>query len=93
VRKAGPGRCFPLNAGGGGVKELPVLEHRPDRPSWNCQTCVAAWPCEPARKQLAAETSGTYLIVRMSAELVEACRDQLPLPPGELYERFIGWTR
>jgi hypothetical protein len=67
-------------------------EHRPSRPSWDCEVCGAPWPCGAAREQLAAEQSGTYLILRMQIEMIDAARDCPTLRPGELFFRFIGWT-
>jgi hypothetical protein len=69
-------------------------EHKADRPSWDCGTCGAPWPCEPAREQIIAEHgAGTRLVLWMSIDMIDAARENPGLLPGQLYERFISWTR
>jgi hypothetical protein len=68
-------------------------EHTPHRPSWDCEICCAPWPCWRAREVMLEEATGTYLTLRMGTELIAAVEDDLRVPPGELFDRFISWTR
>jgi hypothetical protein len=68
-------------------------DHPAARPSWDCAACGRPWPCDPAREQLAAEFSGTYLTLFLSVDMVDAARDNPGIPPSELHERFLAWTR
>jgi hypothetical protein len=69
------------------------VEHSAARPAWDCASCGRPWPCDPAREQLAVELGGTYLTLFLALDLVDAARDNPRIPPSELYERFIAWTR
>ncbi|MET8152649.1 hypothetical protein ACIBSW_30030 [Actinoplanes sp. NPDC049668] len=72
---------------------LPVSGgHVEERPGWDCRACGEPWPCEPARKDLAAELSPTSLRIHMWIRLEPAALD---LPSGtarELFDRFLRWT-
>ncbi|TDO40675.1 hypothetical protein C8E87_4394 [Paractinoplanes brasiliensis] len=68
-------------------------EHHPGRPSWDCLACGKPWPCDPAREALALELGRTPLAMYLCAHLHEAARDMPTTSPGELYERFLAWTR
>jgi hypothetical protein len=68
-------------------------EHIADRPSWNCRACGDPWPCAPARKALIAELTMVGLAVYMWTNLEEAARDLSGEPFGEVYTRFLGWSR
>jgi hypothetical protein len=70
-----------------------VNGHRPHRPNWDCIACGEAWPCDPARTDLAATFSRTRLAIYQVAQLTVAAADMPSAPPAELYERFIAWTR
>lgn len=69
-----------------------TLIHIPDRPSWKCRTCHDDWPCRVKKVLLINEflTMPTNLYVMMALYMTEATQD-LPLPQGELYERFMAW--
>lgn len=71
--------------------------HQPHRPGWTCQTCNGgvAWPCEPARVRLAEAYRGdrVNLSMYLSALLTAALVEMPTTPPGELFDRFIAWTR
>jgi len=69
------------------------LQHVPDRPAWTCSACGEDWPCEPARAELRAEQSGSYLTLSMWINMVDAARDNPRAAPARLYERFVGWTQ
>ena len=68
------------------------LEHIASQPSWRCQTCCAEWPCERARKQLAAKHSPTRLGILMWTYLERVAHDIPTIPVGEAFNRFIAWT-
>ena len=67
-------------------------DHVPDRPSWQCHACGRPWPCDPARKDLAAELGRVDLAVLMWNHLEEAARDMPQAPASELFDRFLRWT-
>jgi hypothetical protein len=70
--------------------------HRPDRPSWLCGHCGQDWPCSPARVELGEQYAGDRvgLSVYMAAQHGQAAGEiSATVPPGELYERFLAWTR
>lgn len=71
-----------------------MTAHEPTRPDWMCEPCAAPWPCDPERVRLAEEYAADRvgLSMRMGVELVNAARDTRG-DPGELFERFVSWTR
>jgi hypothetical protein len=72
-----------------------VIEHIPDRPSWDCRVCGKPWPCDPSREALRIEylrfptVLRMYLAQQMTAAIVELHHVQ----PGEFHERFLAWSR
>jgi hypothetical protein len=68
-------------------------EHIELRPSWDCAACGRPWPCDPAQEELATTLSPVALRTRMWARLERAALDAPHVPPGELFERFLHWTR
>jgi hypothetical protein len=64
--------------------------HVPARPSWDCQACGCPWPCDPAREERAGDPT---LSIYLSLQLADAASDMPWAPPGELWERFVAWTR
>jgi hypothetical protein len=72
-----------------------VSVHLPARPSWICQACGAPWPCRSRQGELVAEFDGARvsLALFLAGCFVEAARDQPQITAGQLYLRFIGWTR
>jgi hypothetical protein len=71
-------------------------EHLPDQPAWVCGTCGKDWPCDPARERakLEHQADPVGLSVYFGALLgVAASEIPVRVTPGELYERFIAWTR
>lgn len=66
--------------------------HQPLRPSWDCAACGQPWPCRPARERMAAEAD-TSLRIAAWSWLEEAMRDMPDAPAGQLWQRFVGWTR
>lgn len=70
-----------------------MSDHEPVKPSWDCETCGAAWPCDPAREHLAAYLGRIALAVHMSQRLDQASGDLQNVPPAELFGRFLSWTR
>lgn len=72
-----------------------AITHRAARPSWNCDTCGAQWPCEPARARLLAEHEGDYtgLSMLLWTYLEDFSRESKAGPFGEAFARFIGWSR
>ncbi|MFI7608863.1 hypothetical protein ACIBTV_27635 [Micromonospora sp. NPDC049366] len=71
--------------------------HLPHQPSWNCRGCNGAvpWPCPPARTRLAEAYRGdrVNLSMYLGSLLTAALMEMTETPPGELFERFIAWTR
>ena len=69
--------------------------HQATRPSWVCEECACAWPCDGAKRQLVAQFAGTLasLTIYLAERLVDACSELTDIPPGQLYGRFIGWSR
>lgn len=77
------------------TEPTPVGEvHACAKPTWRCTACQQRWPCPEARQALADQfgTDRVGLSMYMGEMLAPAARDN-PVPPGELWERFIGWTR
>ncbi|GAA4439288.1 hypothetical protein [Phytohabitans houttuyneae] len=72
-------------------------DHLPHPPDWVCTGCSKDWPCDPAREALATEFGAGAGVVTlgalMSMHLANATVDLTSVPPAELYERFIAWTR
>ncbi|GGR28116.1 hypothetical protein GCM10010168_52720 [Actinoplanes ianthinogenes] len=68
------------------------VEHTWERPSWKCRSCGCAWPCEPARVILAAESDRVSLALYMSGHLEQAVVDLPRRPPSEMFDRFLRWT-
>ncbi|MFJ2083987.1 hypothetical protein ACI2KV_21650 [Micromonospora chokoriensis] len=72
-------------------------EHLPRRPQWQCQTCDpdTPWPCHPARVRLAEAYGRDRIGLSMYVGgLLFIVAVELPdVPPAELYERFVAWTR
>jgi hypothetical protein len=68
-------------------------EHEPEKPSWDCARCGKSWPCDPAREHLASYLGRIALAIHMWERLDEAAGDLRTLPPSELFERFVSWTR
>lgn len=71
------------------------LRHPPLRPSWDCATCGQPWACHPARVELAERYAGDpiSLAVYVGMQLDHAAREMPNADPGDLYERFVAWTR
>lgn len=69
--------------------------HPPTRPGWHCERCDAPWPCDTARMQLAEQYGADRvgLSLHMGGRLVQAVRELPTTAPGELFERFVQWTR
>ncbi|MGC4856164.1 flavin reductase [Micromonospora sp. DT4] len=70
-------------------------QHTPRRPQWDCHTCGQAWPCAPARVRLAEAYGRDRIGLSMyCGSLHPVASEELPTAaPGELWERFVGWTR
>lgn len=72
-----------------------VVDHRPKRPSWDCGTCGAPWPCKPSIGRMLElykgrdrEDLGQYLgrtYVRMAADLAD-------VPSAVLLGRLFAWV-
>lgn len=70
------------------------LTHDPSRPGWDCESCDAPWPCDPAREELADQfgRDRVGLSIYMASQLDLAVRETTA-GPQELHERFVAWTR
>lgn len=79
------------------AQDLPAAapRHPPTRPGGHCERCDAPWPCDTARMQLAEQYGADRvgLSLYMGGRLVQAVRELPPTAPGELFERFVQWTR
>jgi hypothetical protein len=71
----------------------PELDHDPARPSWDCRSCGKTWPCSPARESLVREMDRVTLAIYMWLNLEDAVAELSATPAGELFDRFIAWTR
>lgn len=69
------------------------VEHVADRPSWHCRSCGKPWPCDEARENLTATMDSLSLAMFAWVLLEEAAGDLPRSASGELYERFLRWTR
>jgi hypothetical protein len=79
-------------------EETETHEHLSTRPSWDCVACGQPWPCANAKTMLLAEFRDfpSVLAIYMSSQMHEAFIDLTahgPLPPADLYDRFLGWIR
>jgi hypothetical protein len=70
-----------------------VDEHGPRRPQWTCEICDMPWPCDNARVGLSEMYVGkpADLAMHLNLLLPYAAREA-PMPPEELFERFVEWT-
>lgn len=71
----------------------PDAGHHPARPSWDCVACGRPWPCDPARESLASRLDMIGLAMYGWDRLEEAAGELPGTPPGELFDRFVSWTR
>lgn len=71
------------------------LRHPPLRPLWDCAECGEPWPCKPARVELGERYAGDRfgLAVYVGMQLDHAAREMATADAGDLYERFVAWTR
>lgn len=85
-----------------GDTEKPDRHRPPDhlnaRPSWDCLICQSPWPCATAQRKLLREFRRfpSVLCIYMTAQMHDALGDLVStghLVPGDLFERFLGWTR
>jgi hypothetical protein len=68
-------------------------DHLPDRPSWDCVACCREWPCDPAQIALAHALSARWVSIMMSEWMFLAASELIGAIPGELFDRFLLWTR
>ena len=68
-------------------------EHRPQRPTWRCAGCAEPWPCPTARAHLVRVVDPVQLAMIMATRLTEAAGDLPGTQPGDLWDRFVAWTR
>ncbi|SCL43134.1 hypothetical protein GA0074692_6778 [Micromonospora pallida] len=76
----------PVNPGG---------RHQPARPSWDCQVCAGPWPCPAGRTELHGTFAGDKvgLSMHMGVVLHLAVHEISPDVDGQLFGRFVTWTR
>ncbi|MFY1632955.1 hypothetical protein ACN27F_06640 [Solwaraspora sp. WMMB335] len=70
--------------------------HLPVRPTWTCTGCGpdTGWPCEWARAELTANLDPISRAIYAAERMTEAAADLWrTATPGELYQRFLSWTR
>ena len=70
-----------------------IIEHQPHRPDWLCTGCAEPWPCPTARQHLKADVQPTQLAIMMTSWMTEAAGELPRATPGELWDRFVAWTR
>lgn len=69
--------------------------HEPERATWDCERCGASFPCDPVREALSGSLDPVQLAIHAWNMLEAAVFDLGPATPpaGELFDRFIHWTR
>lgn len=81
------------------AQDLPAVAgavpHPPTRPGWHCERCDVPWPCDTARMQLAEQYGADRvgLSMHLGGRMSLAVRELPNATPGELFERFVRWTR
>ena len=75
-----------------------MTEHTPDRPTWDCRVCGAAWPCAPGKVQMVEEFEGSRLslVMYLWAQMTDAVDDYMATGadvPKDLFERIVHWER
>jgi hypothetical protein len=76
----------------------PRTEHQPSRPSWDCQKCAQAWPCAPAKIELAEQYENrNVLFLYLASIAIEMVEDvygerTTGVLPGAIRERVIAWA-
>lgn len=76
-----------MAAAPGGNFHLPLCR------SWRCAFCGRDWPCPPLRVMWASAMPRTVLARTMANYLHAAAADLTGLQPGQLFDRFLLWTR
>lgn len=69
------------------------MQHIEQRPDWTCRACGEPWPCETARKDLAAELEPAALRIHMWLRLEVFAQDHPHGPAGDMFARFLRWAR
>jgi hypothetical protein len=67
--------------------------HQPMRPTWDCDTCGAEWPCAPAREHVLTSWTLFARGLTMHAYFEEACQELEHAPAKLMWRRFLGWIR
>jgi hypothetical protein len=77
------------------TRPLAADAHEPQRPSWECACCGAAWPCAPAKTgwRERYEHDVVELSVQMAVLLGQAAGELPGASAHDLYLRFVEWTR
>lgn len=70
-----------------------ATEHLADRPSWDCRQCLKPWPCDPAREAFKATMTSVERAILMWTYLENGAEELRGMPLGEIFDRFIAWTR
>ncbi|WP_326562061.1 hypothetical protein [Micromonospora sp. NBC_01796] len=78
-----------------GPLNLPPIIHTAIKPAWTCANCGEDWPCPTRRARLLAKYADDRLLLHfyLAGCLTEASTDLPHLPPDQLYDRFLGWSR
>lgn len=73
------------------AKQMTVT-HKCNPATFNCSKCQDPWPCNSGKAELAEEFKGqsTALVNYMATHAIEAASQLLE---GDIYDRFITWTR
>ncbi|MEV4281652.1 flavin reductase [Actinoplanes xinjiangensis] len=66
--------------------------HVPDRPSWKCHNCEAAWPCQLAKDDIMATSDRTSRMIYLSLYMADAIVDQPGVDPNAIFKRLVGWA-
>lgn len=69
--------------------------HQPDRPAWQCPTCVEPWPCAPYRAYVMTLYRDPIDRGMHMGGFWEFAIIELPKPerPGQIHQRFFGWIK
>lgn len=75
-----------------GVPRPGEADHGPASPTWECAACGQPWPCDVARKRI-GRLSPSRRTLLMASYMGDAAKDRPWEPAGDMYDRFIAWTR
>ncbi len=81
------------DTGAARTRERSILDHQPQRPGWLCTGCREHWPCPTYREHMIRDAPTAQLAIVMTSWMTEAAGELPHSAPGELWKRFVAWTR